>query len=136
MGREVFVDTSAWYPIVDRAHPDHHRLVERLESRVHDGAVLVTTNLVLAESHALLLRRIDRGVARAFLAGARAAPNVVVYSSSRLEAVAESDWLTRYDDQNFSLVDAVSFAVMTERGITEALTLDRHFATAGFVVLG
>ena len=136
MGREIFVDTSAWYPIVDRAHPDHARMAEHLESRVGDGAVLVTTNLVLAESHALLMRRIDRRVARTFLAGARAAPNVVVHSSAELEAAAESQWLTRYDDQDFSLTDAVSFAVMTERDITEALTLDRHFTTAGFVPVG
>jgi len=136
VGREVFVDTSAWYPIVDRAHPDHDRMAEQLEARVHEGAGLVTTNLVLAESHALLMRRIDRRVARAFLAGARAAPNVVVHSTAELEAAAEADWLARYDDQDFSLTDAVSFAVMTKRGITEALTLDRHFATAGFVPLG
>ena len=41
-------------------------------------------------------------------------------------------WLARYDDQGFSFADAVSFAVMTERGIREALTLDRHFVVAGF----
>ena len=63
-----------------------------LEARVRGGAILVTTNLVLAESHALLMRRIDRRVARAFLAGARAAPNVVVHSTAELEAEAESRW--------------------------------------------
>lgn len=41
-------------------------------------------------------------------------------------------WLARYDDQDFSFADAVSFAVMTERGIREALTLDHRFAVAGF----
>jgi uncharacterized protein len=136
VGRELFVDTSAWYPIVDRAHPDHGRMAGLLEARVRGGAMLVTTNLVLAESHALLMRRIDRRVARAFLAGARAAPNIVVHSTAELEAEAESRWLTRYDDQDFSLADAVSFAVMTRRGITEALTLDRHFTTAGFAPVG
>jgi uncharacterized protein len=136
VSRELFVDTSAWYPIVDRAHADHGRMVEKLEARVRDGAVLVSTNLVLAESHVLLMRRIDARVARAFLSGARAAPNVIVHSTAELEALAESQWLARYDDQDFSLTDAVSFAVMTERGITDALTLDRHFTTAGFVAVG
>jgi hypothetical protein len=132
---EVFVDTSAWYPIVDRSHPDHSRLATLLVNRVRDGDTLVTTNLVLAEAHALVMRRIDRRVARAFLAGARAAPNVVVHSTAELEAVAEARWLTRFDDQDFSLTDAVSFAVMAERGMTEALTLDKHFPVAGFVPL-
>ena len=45
------------------------------------------------------------------------------------------DWLERYDDQGFSYTDAVSFAVMTERGIRDALAMDRHFATAGFTLL-
>ena len=61
---------------------------------------------------------------------------MVVLSTAEFEAAAEANWLTRYDDQDLSLTDAVSLAVMTERGITEALTLDRHFATAGFVLLG
>jgi hypothetical protein len=131
----VFVDTSAWYPIVDRSHPDHPRLADLLVKRVREGDTLVTTNLVLAEAHALVMRRIDRRVARAFLAGARAAPNVVVHSTAELEATAETRWLTRFHDQDFSLTDAVSFAVMAERGVTEALTLDKHFAVAGFVPL-
>ncbi len=41
----------------------------------------------------------------------------------------------RYDDQLFSFADAVSFEVMSERGVREALTLDNHFGAAGFVVV-
>lgn len=136
MARELFVDTSAWYPIVDRVHPDHEALARELRARVQDGWTLVTTNLVLAESHALIMGRIGRQVARTFLSAARAAPNVVVHSTAALEESADTDWIARFDDQDFSLADAVSFAVMTERGIAEALTRDRHFATAGFAVAG
>ncbi len=35
------------------------------------------------------------------------------------------------EDQDFSLADAVSFAVMSERRISKALTLDHHFSVAG-----
>ena len=42
--------------------------------------------------------------------------------------------LRRYDDQDFSLIDAVSFAVMQERNITEAFAFDHHFLTAGFAL--
>jgi len=38
-------------------------------------------------------------------------------------------------DKEWSLVDATSFNVMRERGITEALTTDRDFAQAGFIRL-
>lgn len=135
MSRELFVDTSAWYPLVDRGHVDHARLAALLKGRLREGVTLVTTNLVLAESHALLLRRIGRTVAQTFLSAARAAPNTVIFSAAELEEEAEREWLTRFTDQSFSLADAVSFTVMTQRAISEALALDRHFTTAGFVIV-
>jgi predicted nucleic acid-binding protein len=33
------------------------------------------------------------------------------------------------------LTDGISFVIMQERGITEALTSDHHFEQAGFMVL-
>jgi predicted nucleic acid-binding protein len=35
-------------------------------------------------------------------------------------------------DKTYSLCDAVSFILMQQRGITDALTTDRHFDQAGF----
>lgn len=136
MSSEIFVDTSAWYPLADRSHPGHARLAERLRTRIAEAKTVVTTNLVLAESHALILRHLGRRPALTFLERARAAPNVVEFSTAEVEARAERDWLAPSDDQDFSLTDAVSFVIMTDRGIEEALALDRHFATAGFVVEG
>lgn len=62
----------------------------------------------------------------------RASPNVVVSSTALLEDAAANHWLMRYADHPLSMVDAVSFAIMAERGTRAALTLDRHFAMAGF----
>jgi predicted nucleic acid-binding protein len=42
----------------------------------------------------------------------------------------------RYDDKDFSLTNATSFAVMERAGISMAFTFDRHFAQYGFTVLG
>ena len=132
MPAEFFVDTSAWYPLIVAKHPDHTSLSSALRALIRNHRRLVTTNLVVAETHALLLRRIGRATALTFLQTVGESPNIVVRSSRELEAAAERDWLIRYDDQDFSFADAVSFAVMTERGIREALTLDHHFVVAGF----
>jgi len=129
---EFFVDTSGWYPLVVARHPDHARISAALRALIRNHRRLVTTNLVVAETHTLLLRRVGRTTALTFLQTVGESPNVVVRSSRELEAAAERDWLTRYDDQDFSFADAVSFAVMTERGIRDALTLDHHFVVAGF----
>ncbi|HVH09211.1 MAG TPA: PIN domain-containing protein [Gemmatimonadales bacterium] len=134
MGSELFVDTSAWYALILRRDPSHARVAEALRVRIRQGAGIVTTNLVLAETHALLLRRATRATALAFLHQVDQPPNLVVRSTGELEARALTDWLDRCADQEFSFTDAVSFALMAERAITDALTLDRHFATAGFQV--
>ncbi len=136
MAAEFFVDTSAWYPILVKAHPDHAGLAAALRGLISRRRRLVTTNLVVAESHVLLLRRVGHRVALAFARTVGEAPNLVVRSSEELEETAVHDWLARYADQGFSLTDAVSFALMVERGIEEALSLDNHFLVAGFRNLG
>jgi predicted nucleic acid-binding protein len=110
-------------------------VARELRWAVQQGARIVTTNLVIAETHALLLRRLHCGAARAFLREVRQAPHIVVTSTPEHEKSAEQDWLDRFQDQDLSLTDAVSFAVMTERGIGQALTLDRHFAAARVAML-
>ncbi len=132
MAGELFVDTSAWYPLAVRSHPDHGSLASVLVDRIRRGVRVVTTNLVIGETHALLLRRAGREPALRFAATVRQAPNLVLWSTPELEDHAITDWLERYSDQDFSFTDAVSFAVMRERDIGEALTLDHHFAAAGF----
>jgi predicted nucleic acid-binding protein len=45
------------------------------------------------------------------------------------------DLYARRPDKSWSLTDCISFVVMTERGLNEALTGDHHFEQAGFVSL-
>ena len=135
MAAELFVDTSAWYPAIVSTHADHQRVATALTDRVRRKYRIVTTNLVVAETHALLLYRVHRHAALRFVTTVRQTPNVIVTSDPELEERAVSQWLAKYGDQNFSMCDAVGFAVMSTRRISEALTLDRHFGTAGFQVV-
>jgi len=129
---EIFIDTSAWYPAVVASHPEHAAVAQAMREAVRAGARLVTTNLVVMETHALLLHRVGRTVALTFAQTVYEPPTLVVSSTAELEQHALADWITKYADQPFSLADAVSLAVMRARGIPRALTLDAHFATAGF----
>jgi predicted nucleic acid-binding protein len=131
---EYFVDTSGWYPLLTVTHADHARVAAAVRTQAAYRRRSVTTNIVVAETHALMLQREGR---RAALVGLRTmdeSARVLVHSTPALEATARREWLERYVDQDFSLADAVSFAVMRERRIEDVLTLDHHFAAAGFRV--
>lgn len=134
MVAEAFVDTGVWYAAVNRKDAAHEACAEVLREEAEQQTQLVTTNLVVAETHALLLRWVNHYTALEFLRRMRRPGLIIVESTAELEGRALREWIERYDDQDFSLTDGVSFALMTERGIEEALTLDTHFAVAGFRV--
>jgi len=133
--REVFVDTGAWLALADRSERHHAAVREAYADLLAQGAQLVTTDLVLAESHILIRKRLGSAAAMRFLDATGASPRIAIaYATAGLlqDAIAR---LARYDDEDMSLADAVSFAVMADRAITTALALDRHFRTAGFAMV-
>ena len=133
-GRLVFVDTAAWYAIGD-ASDQYHLMASRIRDRLlMNGIRLVTTNFVIAETHALALRRQGRDQAyvglRALLRGS--VWRVPVEPADEARAV---EIIERYADKAFSYTDATSFAVMGRLGVETAFTFDRHFAQFGVTVL-
>lgn len=123
----VFVDSSAFYAAADRGDTSHRRARTVLAEA--DG--LLTTNHVLVESWLLLRHRLGRGVAEAFWGGIRdGAAMVEPVGTADLE-VAWSIGRS-FPDQDFSLVDRTSFAVMQRLGIHRAATFDRDFAIYRF----
>lgn len=132
MPAEFFVDTSAWFPALVQRDAAHAKVSAAIRTLIAKRRHAVTTNLVVAETHALLLRRRGREEALDFVRLVSEPPTVIIRSSSEQEEKARREWLERYDDHEFSFTDAVSFAVMSERRIEDAISLDAHFATAGF----
>ncbi len=125
-----FVDTSYWVALLlprDRNHPDAKTLWHS------DLGPLLCTNHVVGETWTFLRRRAGHADAVAFLDAVRNSLRVVLtHVDEPAEDEAES-WLRRHDEREFSFVDAVSFAVMRRRRLTEALAFDQDFAAAGFV---
>lgn len=133
MPRQIFVDAGAWIAVTVTGDSHHQSAVRYYEQLLREGDSLVTTNLVVAEAYVGILRYGGHSRAMRFLGLLRQSSRLArVYSDASLESQAE-DILARYSDQDFSLADAVSFAVMRQRSITEAFAFDRHFVTAGFL---
>jgi predicted nucleic acid-binding protein len=130
----LFVDTAAWYALVDRSDQHHNQAVDIYPKLLSTCHHLTTTNLVIAETYILIRRAIGYQPAITFLENVAASPRVIkIYSDSVFEERAEAI-LRKYQDQDFSYTDAVSFAVMRQYGIEKAFSFDQHFVTAGFTL--
>jgi predicted nucleic acid-binding protein len=128
-----FVDTGGWAAWANGRDVFHAQARAAVDHVWQSNGRLVTTNLVLIELTALLVRmRIDKPRQIHFFDELLVDPSVVVVE---IDHQRESDawlfWRSRLD-KGWSMVDCASFGVMTEMGIREAVTNDRHFEQAGF----
>jgi len=131
--KKLFVDTGAWLAVIDPKDQYHRPASASYRQALQGHRHLVTTNLVVAETYVNLRRSLSHAAAVGFLDTIEQSSRIeCVWSSPDLEDRARQI-LRQYADQDFSYVDAVSFALMQEMEITEAFAFDRHFATAGFV---
>ena len=123
----LFVDTSIWYAAADSSDLSNSRAKKILSAR----ETLVTTDHVLIETWTLLRYRLNRRAAERFWDGLRSGVAAVEpIGPADLEAAWQIG--TSYRDQDFSIVDRTSFAVMTRLGIERAASLDDHFAIFRF----
>lgn len=128
----VFVDTSALYALLSGDDPMHQRAAETFRSL---GATdLVTHNYVVVECCALVHRRLGPSAARDLVRDLLA-PVDLVWIDEPIHRVASATFLSS-GAAGPSLVDCASFEVMRLRTIQTAFAFDRHFADAGFDVLG
>ncbi|HET9016730.1 MAG TPA: PIN domain-containing protein [Thermomicrobiaceae bacterium] len=134
-GRRVFVDTSAYFAAVNTRDADHADVSALLRALVAERLRLITTNFVLAEVHALLLNRVSRAVALSALRAIEASDLTTIVRVAQRDEQRARTILAQYDDKDFSLTDATSFAVMERLGIARAFTLDRNFAQYGWDVI-
>jgi predicted nucleic acid-binding protein len=119
----LFVDTSVWYAAADSSDRSHGRATEILTTGDH----LVTTDHILVETWTLLRHRIGRNAAEQFWHGLR-------FGVATVEPVVAADLEVAwgigdaFPDQDFSIVDRTSFAVMQRLGIQKVATFDNDFA--------
>jgi predicted nucleic acid-binding protein len=119
----TFVDTSVWFAaanIRDSRNSDAKAILSAIPEPV-------LTDHVLIETWRLVNTKVHREAAERFWLGIR-------QGAARLENVTAADleaaWAmgAAFPDQDFSIVDRTSFAVMERLGISQAASFDNHFA--------
>jgi predicted nucleic acid-binding protein len=136
MAGALLLDTAGWFAALSPREHGHDIARESYADAVRHGQLLVTTPLVAAEMHTLILRWRGARAGAYFLETVfETGAHLIVPLDDELIAAALSRWIRRFADKPLSLADAVSFEVMRRERISRALTFDRHFADAGFEVL-
>ncbi len=130
--KRLFVDTGAWYALVDRNDPDHKKAVPFIRN---NKIPLLTTNFVFDETVTLVRSRLGWSVARDF--GQRLKDSSFVGIVTIRDEDEDRAWeiFLKYRDKDFSYTDCTSFAVMERLRIDTAFCFDSHFHVMGFKLM-
>jgi len=121
---KIFVDTSAWYAIIDKNDRDHAVAVTKTEAL---DRPLVTSNYILDEILTLLKTKLGSTIAIPF------GQKLWNQEISTLVRITEEDeeraWeiFRQYKDKGFSFTDCTSFALMERLDLNTVFAFDEHF---------
>ena len=133
MTRSVLWDSSAILALLDADDADHARAVAVAREIASEERASFITNYIEAETHALLLRKLGRTIARQWLLTG----GLPVVAALPAEEQSAREILARHIDKDWTLCDAISFAVLDARHVGSAFTFDHHFRQYGRIrVLG
>lgn len=132
---KFFLDTA--YAIALSAVTDqYHQKAEILSRQIETEAIpLITTRAVILEIGNALAKLRYRAAAIELLDSLEEDLNVEIIPLSE-ELYSQAIELYRQrPDKEWGITDCISFVVMQDYGVTDALTTDEHFNQAGFKAL-
>ncbi len=131
----VWLDTSAIFaaarPRSDR-HAEAGAAYQVLLTGTHR---LVTSDLIVAELHALSLARVHPRFGLDLIDRLLTSSRIEIVAAGIERMAAAAELLRRRPGRAYSLTDAVSFVLMRELAISRAFTLDADFAAEGFEIV-
>jgi uncharacterized protein len=130
--KTVFADTSYYLALLNENDEFHARAAELTQSL---AARLVTTAWALTEVADALSRPPARRLVTPFMRDLRADRAVTIVPAGSAQFDAGLEFFGRRPDKDWSLTDCISFVVMRQKRLREALTADHHFEQAGFAAL-
>jgi len=128
----LFADTFYFLAMLNPGDEDHAK-VKAFNATLRQP--LLTTVWVLTEVGDALATPENRGIFKRFLDRLQNDRRVTIVPASNELFEDGAELYDQRPDKAWSLTDCISFFVMQEHGLTEALTKDRHFEQAGFTAL-
>jgi predicted nucleic acid-binding protein len=131
----VYIDTSAFYAIVDATDAHHRSAVQTWQDLLREGDALVTSLYVVTEAVALLHHRFGTEVVSRFLQDDLAVVSVH-WIDQATHSAALGAMLAISGRSGPSLTDCASFEIIRGSRIDRVFAYDRHFQDRGFGLLG
>ncbi len=135
MATEAFLDASYAIALASPADQNHTRAVALAQGVQAERMRLITIRAVVLEIGNALSKLRYRAAAVKLLYALEHDPSVEVVPLSEVLFDKGFELYRQRPDKEWGLTDCVSFVLMQERGVTEALTADTHFRQAGFRAL-
>lgn len=130
--KACFADTYFYLALLN-SNDEAHQAALSLNREMK--APMVTTVWILTEVGDALAAPVHRPIFLELMSALRSDPSVLIVPPSQKLFDRGIELFGRRLDQKWSLTDCISFVVMDEQGICDALTGDHHFEQAGFRTL-
>lgn len=124
--KNILIDTSAFYALADRSDTYHSKALKFYEKNLQKRR-FITTDYILVEVWILINHRLGRREAMEFWSGLRKGI-IPILGIQKEDLELAFQVAKEFEDQDFSLVDATTFALMQRMSIKEAFTFDVHFS--------
>lgn len=129
----LFLDTAFVQALLNR-NDQYHSIAKSRLSQLRAATEVWTTEAILVEiGNALSTSKLDAAVR--FIHQCYATPNSRVVSVDTGLLSRALELYSQRGDKDWGLTDCISFIVMRDQQLLEAMTTDRHFVQAGFRAL-
>ena len=133
MNSDIFIDTSAFYAVLDQDDDNHRKAATTWADIIGRNCELATSNYILLETVALLQSRIGIEAVRVFQSDV--VPILrVEFVTPELHAIGMAALLAA-SKRRLSLVDCISFEIVRSIGLEAVFAFDSHFRAYGFKML-
>lgn len=130
--KAVFADTSFFLASLN---PDDELHEKAIGLSRELGALRITTEFILLEVANAMSRVGQRSQFAEFYPKLREHPRVRIIPVSQKLFAGGYNLFAKRKDKDWSLTDCISFVIMSDSELSDALTYDHHFEQAGFTAL-